>query len=88
MADSISTNVSEVEQRNAAAHQFINEIDYHILCMRSELRATSCLIREINEDMTDKDSGSDLEAVVVMFWNLNDRMNLMLETQARRCEAE
>ena len=85
MAEAITTPDPVIEQRRQASINFINEIDYHILVLRSQIKATGLLVGEVNDTLRNTDGGSDLEAVVVMFWEIRDRISLMVDAQDRRC---
>lgn len=86
MADTTTTPDSEIEQRRQATNNYIHEMDYHVLTMDGLMRATACLVGEIQNDMGTEDARSDYEAFVTMFFLIRDRVELMVESTNRREE--
>ncbi len=85
MADTIITQDSTDEQRRLANLKYVHAMDYHLEEMRAMMRATSALACDVSNELTDKDSGGDVDCFLTMFYIMRDRFDLMVEVSDKFC---
>ena len=88
MPDTTTTQDSTAEQRRIAQHKYTLEMDYHLMNLHGLMRATAHLAGEVQNTLTPKDSGGDVECLITLLFLMRDHVVMMEESTDRRSRLE